>query len=63
MKEIFNEINILPEYYKEYYIIINNKIDNNLFKINKNLNHKLFNKWEYGLHVYEFLEQKNLLFS
>lgn len=44
MKEIFNEINILPEYYKEYYIIINNKIDNNLFKINKNLNHKLFNK-------------------
>lgn len=41
MKEIFNEINILPEYYKEYYIIINNKIDNNLFKINKNMNYKI----------------------
>lgn len=35
IKEVINEINVLPEYYKEYYIILNRKIDDNLFKIIK----------------------------
>lgn len=33
IKEITQEIIQLPEYYKEYYVIINDKIDNNLFNI------------------------------
>lgn len=33
IKEITNEIIIIPDYYQEYYCIINKKINNNLFKI------------------------------
>jgi hypothetical protein len=33
IKEITNEIIIIPDYYQEYYCMINKKINNNLFKI------------------------------
>lgn len=37
IKEITKEFIILPNYYQEYYVIINKKINNNLFKILKQL--------------------------
>lgn len=33
IKEIANEIIVIPDYYQEYYCIINKKIDNDLFKM------------------------------
>jgi hypothetical protein len=33
IKEITTEMNLIPDYYQEYYTIINKKIDTNLFKI------------------------------
>lgn len=33
IQEISNELFIIPDYYQEYYCIINKKINNNLFKI------------------------------
>jgi hypothetical protein len=33
IKEITNEIIVIPDYYQEYYCIINKKIDNDLFKM------------------------------